>query len=64
MEMLYQSRCEPTLTLASLQALSTVTNDCGAGLPRLTNNLVSRRELRIGIFQVRSHVERLQAKTV
>ena len=64
---------ELTLTPASLPAPSTVTNDFGAGLPRLTGNPVSQRGLQVGIFQIRSNVKPfgtihqdkwLQAKTV
>ena len=42
----YQSHLEPTLPFATLQAPPTVTTDWRTGLPCLTGNLVSLREMR------------------
>jgi RimJ/RimL family protein N-acetyltransferase len=42
----YQSHLEPALPLAALQMPATVTTDWRKGLPCLTGNLVSLRELR------------------
>jgi RimJ/RimL family protein N-acetyltransferase len=45
-KMPYQSHLEPTLPLATLQTPPTVTTDWRTGLPCLTGNLVSLREMR------------------
>ena len=45
-KMPYQSHLEPTLPHAALQTPPTVTTDWRTGLPELTGNLVSLRELR------------------
>jgi RimJ/RimL family protein N-acetyltransferase len=45
-QMPYQSHLEPALLPASLQMPSTVTTDWRTGLPLLTGNMVSLRELR------------------
>jgi RimJ/RimL family protein N-acetyltransferase len=58
-QMPYQSRLEVTLPQARPQAPSTTTNDWRRGLPRLTGNLVSLRELRASdaapLFEVLSN---------
>ena len=46
-KMPYQPHLEPTLPPAPLQAPSTVTSDWRTGLPCLTGNLVSLREMRV-----------------
>jgi len=42
----YQTHLEPTLPPVSVQALATISNDWRTGLPVLTGNLVTLREMR------------------